>query len=153
MKLWSDIVTMFQPSTATNARGDPRNDLTSPQYNNLKFRGDLDPVYGTLMSIDYVPINVPQQNPLAHLVILEDNDAVIKMCIKGRSPALRHVLRTHRVDLDWLFERIMFDPCIFMRYLNTKEQIADVFTKGSFTAQTWQTLMKLAQIGVHTVRK
>ena len=105
------------------------------------------------MSIDFVPINVPPFNPLAHLIILEDNDAVIKMCIKGRSPALRHVLRTHRVDLDWLFDRLMFDPCIFMRYINTKEQLADVFTKGSFTSQTWQTLFKLVQIGPHKLKK
>ena len=35
---------------------------------------------------------------------MEDNDAVIKMCIKGRSPALRHVARTHRINLDWLSE-------------------------------------------------
>ena len=33
--------------------------------------------------------------------IFEDNDAVIKMTIKGR-----HVARTHRVDLDWLCKEI-----------------------------------------------
>ena len=30
----------------------------------------------------------------------EDNDAVIKMIIKGRSPTMRHVSRTHKVALD-----------------------------------------------------
>lgn len=38
--------------------------------------------------------------------ICEDNDAVIKMTIEGRSPNMRHVARTHRVDLDWLCKEI-----------------------------------------------
>ena len=42
-------------------------------------------------------------------MLSEDNEAVIKM-MKGRSPAMRHVSRTHRVALDWLFDRINLDP-------------------------------------------
>ena len=30
--------------------------------------------------------------------------------IKGRSPTMRHVSGTHRVALDWLFDRINLDP-------------------------------------------
>ena len=44
------------------------------------------------------------------LVLFEDNEAVIKMIIKGRRPTTRHVSRTHRVALDWLFDRINLDP-------------------------------------------
>ena len=44
------------------------------------------------------------------LYVFEDNEAVIKMIIKGRSPTMRHVSRTHRVALDWLFDRIKLDP-------------------------------------------
>ena len=40
----------------------------------------------------------------------EDNEAVIKMVIKGRSPTMRHVSRTHRVALDWLLDRINLVP-------------------------------------------
>ena len=36
--------------------------------------------------IDYVPTNGPTSNHHARILIMEDNDAVIKMCIKGRSP-------------------------------------------------------------------
>ena len=32
--------------------------------------------------------------------------------LKGESPTLRHVSRTHRVALDWLFDRINLDPKI-----------------------------------------
>ena len=40
---------------------------------------------------------------------LKTNEAVIKMIIKGRSPTMRHVSRTHRGALDWLFDRINLD--------------------------------------------
>ena len=42
------------------------------------------------------------------------------MIIKGRSPTMRHVSRTHRVALDWLFDRINLDPKIEIKYINTK---------------------------------
>ena len=34
-----------------------------------------------------------------------------------------------------------------MRFVGTKDQIADIFTKGSFSAATWKNLCNLAQIG------
>ena len=37
----------------------------------------------------------------------EDMAEVTQMMMKGRSPTFRHVTRTHRVDLDWLCERII----------------------------------------------
>ena len=100
-----------------------------------------------LLNVDQVPQNVPKPNTKSKLYIFEDNDAVIKMTVKGRAPTLRHVPRTHRVDLDWLFERIRDDPGIHIRYVSTKEQIADIFTKGSFTVKQWNALLDLAQIG------
>ena len=58
----------------------------------------------------------PQTSNLSHqealLYVFEDNEAVIKMIIKGRSPTMRHVSRTHRVALDWLFDRSKLDPKI-----------------------------------------
>ena len=65
--------------------------------------------------------------------MFEDNEAVIKMIIKGRSPTMRHVSRTHRVALDWLFDRINLDPKIQIKYIDTKNQLADILTKGNFT--------------------
>ena len=40
------------------------------------------------------------------LFVFEDNEAVIEMMIKGRSPTMRHVSRNHRVALDRLFDKI-----------------------------------------------
>ena len=45
------------------------------------------------------------------------------MIIKGRSPTMRHVSRTHRVALDWLFDRINLDPTIQIKYIDTKNQL------------------------------
>ena len=47
----------------------------------------------------------------ARLYIFEDSEAVIKI-IKGRSATMRHVSRTRRDALDWLFDRINLDTKI-----------------------------------------
>ena len=77
---------------------------------------------------------------------LRTNEAVIKMIIKGRSPTMRHVSRTHRVSLDWLFDRINLDPKIQIRYIDTKHQIADILTKGHFIRDEWNNLLCLFNI-------
>ena len=63
-----------------------------------------------MQDIDSVPSNVQSASQEALLYVFEDNEAVIKMIMKGRSPTMRHVSRTHRVALDWLFDRINLDP-------------------------------------------
>ena len=50
-----------------------------------------------MKDIDAVPSNVQSARQEALLYVFEDNEAVIKMIIKGRSPTMRHVSRTHRV--------------------------------------------------------
>ena len=59
-----------------------------------------------MKDIDAVPSNVQSARQEALLYVFEDNEAVIKMIMKGRSPTMRHVSRTDRVALDWLFDRI-----------------------------------------------
>ena len=76
-----------------------------------------------------------------------DNEAVIKITIKGRSPNLRYVGRTHRVDLDFVSECFRKDTGIAIRYVGTKNQMADLLTKGSFTGPQWSTLVELIQLG------
>ena len=66
---------------------------------------------------------------------------------------MRHVNRTHRVNLDWIFERVREDPAITIKYVNTKQQAADILTKGSFIAQTWMNLCSLAQVGTPAKQK
>ena len=82
----------------------------------------------------------------ALLYVFDDNEAVIKMIMKGRSPTMRHVSRTHRVALDWLFDRINLDPKIRIKYIDTKNQLADILTKGNFTRDEWNHLSTLFNI-------
>ena len=96
--------------------------------------------------IDVVPSNVQSASREALLYVFEDNEAVIKMIMKGRSPTMRHVSRTHRVALDWLFDRINLDPKIQIKYIDTKNQLADILTKGNFTRDEWNHLLTLFNI-------
>ena len=96
-----------------------------------------------IQDIDYVPSNVQSASHEALLYVFEDNEAVIKMIMKGRSPTMRHVSRTHRVALDWLFDRINLDPKIQIKYIDTKNQLADILTKRNFTREEWNHLLCL----------
>ena len=99
-----------------------------------------------LKNIKVVPSNVQSSRKEALLYIFEDNEAVIKMIIKGRSPTMRHVSRTHRVALDWLFDGINLDPQIQIKYIDTNNQLADMLRKGNFTRDEWNHLLCLFNI-------
>ena len=99
-----------------------------------------------MQDIDSVPSNVQSASQEALLYVFEDNEAVIKMIMKGRSPTMRHVSRTHRVALDWLFDRINLDPEIQIKHIDTKNQLADILTKGNFTRDEWNHLLTLFNI-------
>ena len=94
-------------------------------------------------NIDHIPSNTKNSDSSAMLYVFEDNEAVIKMIIKGRSPTMRYVSRTHRVALDWLFDRINLDHKIQIRYNDTKHQLADMLTKGNFTRDEWNNPLHL----------
>ena len=134
--LWSLVIDVFEPT----AKDKGPSEITFPEKLTLRQTFDL---FG---AIDYIPPSLRICYGRGKLFCLEDNDAVIKMIVKGRSPNLRHVSRTHRVDLDWLFARAMKDPGIFVKYVGTKEQLADILTKGMFTANAWNTLLNLCLI-------
>ena len=104
-------------------------------------------MFNVLINVDRVPSNVQFSHQEALLYVFEDNEAVIKMIIKGRSPTMRHVSRTHRVALDWLFDRINLDPKIQIKHMDTKNQLADMLTKGNFTRDEWNHLFNLFNIG------
>ena len=101
-----------------------------------------------LNNIDCVPSNVQFSHQEALLYVFEDNEAVIKMIIKGRSPTMRCVSRTHGVALDWVFDRINLDPKIQIKHVDTKNQLGDILTKGNFTRDEWNNLLHLFNIGI-----
>ena len=59
---------------------------------------------------------------------------------------MRHVSRTHRVALDWLFDRLNLDSKIQIKCVDTKNQLADIFTNGNFTRAEWNHLLNLFNI-------
>ena len=120
----------------TPSRKHNNNQVKTPtQYNDLE-----------LCNVDYVSSNVKSCQFGAMLHISEDDDAMIKIIIKGRSPTMRHVSRTHRVALDRLFDRINLDPKVQIKNVDTKKQIEDILTKGSFTRDEWNNLLRLVNI-------
>ena len=120
LELWDLIVSVFgNMSHVSDRTGQPVNGKNK-SYNKINVMQD----------IDSVPSNVQSASREALLYVFEVNEAVIKMIMKGRSPTMRHVSRTHRVALDWLFDRINLDPKIQIKYIDTKNQLADILTKG-----------------------
>ena len=101
-------------------------------------------------NIDHIPPNTTRSGHSVMLYVFEDKETLMKMIIKnkkGRSPTMRHVSRTHRVALNWLFDRINnLDPKIQIRYIDTKHQIADILTKGNFRRDEWNNLLHLFNI-------
>ena len=138
LELWDLIVSVFgSVSHVSDRSGQPDND--AHQHHKSQRRINV------MENIDSVPSNVQSARQEA-LYVLEDNVAVIKMIIKGRSPTVRHVSRTHRVALDLLFDRSNLDPKIQIKYIDTKNQLADILTKGNFTRDEWNHLLNLFNI-------
>ena len=109
LDLWDLIVLVLGSTTQNHDRtGQPVVNCDKDHGPNKRSQGMIN----VLNNVDLVPSNVQfsHQEPL--LYVFEDNEAVIKMIIKGRSPTMRYVSRTHRVALDWLFDRINLDPKI-----------------------------------------
>ena len=120
-----------------------------PLMNNMKFFQHLTQfknerkyhaMIDGLDNIDCAPSTVQSSHEEPLLYVSEDNEAVMKI-IKGRSPTMRHVSGTHRVALDRLFDPINVDPKFQFKYIDTKNQLADILAKGNFTLDEWNHLL------------
>ena len=110
LELWDLIVSVFGNISRVPDRSEQSDDDVHKRHKPHK-KIDL------MKDMDAVPSNVQSARQEALLYVFEDNEAVIKMIIKGRSPTMRHVSRTHRVALDWLFDRINLDSIIQIKYI------------------------------------
>ena len=136
LELWDLIVSVLgNVSRVSDGSGKPESDIHKREKSHSKI--------DVVKDIDLVPSHVQSANREALLYVFEHSEAVIKMIMKGRSPTMRHVSRTHRVALDWLFDRINLDPKIQIKYIDTKNQLADILTKGNFTRDEWNHLLTL----------
>ena len=148
--LWDLVIEVFHSSpNQTNKAKDfrePRGNLSATTQTNMRKQVPTTNTNLDLTNIDHVPSSGTHSGSNAMLYIFEDNEAVIKMTIKGRSPRMRHVSRTHRVIFDWLFDRINLDSKNKIRYIDTKHQLADILTKSNFTRDEWNNLIHLFNI-------
>jgi hypothetical protein len=78
------------------------------------------------------------------LEVMEDNQATILIIKKGWSPKLRHVVRTHKIDLGCLSEEFE-DENVSIHYVDTTKQSADIFTKA-LEPQKWLNALNLLGI-------
>ena len=147
LDLWDLIVSVLGNTIQTPERpGRPVVNDNNVRSANKRSQGMIN----VLNSIDCVPSKVQFSHQEALLYVFEDNEAVIKMIIKGRSPTMRHVSRSHRVALYWLVDRINLDPKIQIKYIDTKNQLADILTEGNFTRDEWNLLLSLFNISHFT---
>ena len=84
------------------------------------------------------------------MVLLEDNQATIRILESGRSPACRHADKTQRQTLTWLAEQFQRKHFTLV-YVPSLLQAADIFTKPFTSAEKWNQLLKL--LGLHSASK
>ena len=121
LELWDQIVSVLgNVSCVSDGSGQPDSDV----YKRHKSHKRID----VMKDIDAVPSNVQSSRQEALLYVFEDNLPVIKMIMKGRSPTMRHVSRTHRVALDWLFDRTNLVSKIQIKYIDTKNQLGETIS-------------------------
>ena len=79
------------------------------------------------------------------LVVFEDNQGTIAVIERGYSPALRHLVKTHKVSVD-LLHRCFYDLELgVLEHISTGHQAADVFTKA-VTVQGWAAALEMLHI-------
>ena len=93
LELWDLIVSVLGNVSRVSDRS---RQLDSDVHKRHKSQKKID----VMADIDTVLSNVQSARQEALLFVFEDNEAVIKMIVKG-SLTVRHVSRTHRVALDW----------------------------------------------------
>ena len=78
------------------------------------------------------------------LEVCEDNQATITVVKKGYSAKLRHISRTHKVNLASLKE-VLCSPGVSLEYIESKKQAADVFTKA-LSPGLWDSALEMLSI-------
>ena len=104
--------------------GDP---YKSPTRKNI--HGKID----DLNNGDFIPSNVNSIHQEALLYVFEDNEAVIKMIFKGEARQWDMFPEPTELLLIGYSIESNLDPKIQIKYIDTKNQLADILTKGNFT--------------------
>ena len=83
------------------------------------------------------------------LVFQEDNQATIQILKTQKNPTLRHLNRTHRVNVSWLCEVFKNLNEAEPKYCKTDEMAAGIFAKAFTNPIKWNAALDLIGI-THT---
>ena len=128
--------------------GSDRRSSSRKQYQTNQERGDphksstRKKLHGTihdLDNVDFTSSNVHSSHKEAMLCIFEDNEAVIKMIIDMFSEPTELLLIGCSIESIWT-------PKFQIKYIDTKNQLADMLTKRNFTRDEWNHLLCLFNI-------
>ena len=125
LELWDLIVSVLGNMTQTTERTGRLVIIDR----NQKSQGKIN----VLNNIDCVPSNVQSSRQEALLYVFEDNEAVIKMIIEGRSPTMSHVFQkpTELLLIGCSIESIWI-PKSKSNTSTPKNQLADIFNQRKF---------------------
>lgn len=74
----------------------------------------------------------------------EDNEATDnKHRLERKTASMRHISRTNRVNLPWLYDVVQNDENTSDKCANTKQQRADIFEKGFTNEEMWKVFMSI----------
>ena len=76
----------------------------------------------------------------------EDNQATIQILKTAKNPTLRHLNRTHRVNISWLCEVFRDLDEVELVYCKTDDQAADILTKAFTNPIKWKAALDLIGI-------
>ena len=79
---------------------------------------------------------------VVQLTLQEDNKSAIAIIRSGRNPAIRHMSRTHGVNVSWLHEQLNRKKYSISK-CDTNDMSADIFTKSFTDAKKWDSLLRL----------
>ena len=93
LDFWSWWLKYFlqHQTNKTNGVREPRRNLSANTQPNMQKQTPTTHTNLDLTNIDHVPSNGTLSGSNAMWYVFEDNEAVIKMIMKGRNPAMRHV--------------------------------------------------------------
>ena len=97
----------------------------------------------TVQLLDMVP-----ERPV-RLLFQEENQAIIQILKTQKNPILRHLNRTHRVNVSWLCEVFKNLKAVELKYCKIDEMAADIFTKAFTNPIKWNAALELIGV-IHT---
>ena len=138
LELWDLIVSVFGNASHVSDRTVQSVNGKNISYNKIDVMQD----------IDSVPSNVQSASREALLYVFEDNEAVIKNDYERQKSYHETRFQNSLTELLLIGCSIesIWTPKIQIKYIDTKNQLADISTKRSFTRDEWNHLLTLFNI-------